>query len=149
MVTLWMKIVVSLNKIKIVMKKSLFIMAFCALFITSCSPKMTGTWNVDRYVVDNQQGRTMNTTNAGQIKINKNGTGEKDLSYNMFQTNFSDTQSFNWKMPSEDIITLTSSNNRDSDLDKTWIIVTKDKKRQVWRSTDGKNTIQTLELSKQ
>lgn len=130
------------------MKKLLFITAFCAFFVTSCSPKMTGTWNVDRYVVDNQQGRTMNTTNAGQIKLNKNGTGEKDLSYNMFQTEFSDSQSFRWTMPGEDIITLTSSNNRDSDLDKTWIIVSQKKNKQVWRATDGKNTIQTLELSK-
>lgn len=131
------------------MKKSLFIAAILAFFLTSCGgPKIVGTWNVDRYVVDNQQGRTMNTTNAGQIKINKNGTGEKDINYAMFQTEFSDTQSFRWNMPSEDLITLTSSNSTNSDLDKTWIIVSKKKDKQVWRSTDGKNTVQTLELSK-
>lgn len=131
------------------MKKSLFIAALLVFVLTSCGgPKIVGTWNVDRYVVDNQQGRTMNTTNAGQIKINKNGTGEKDINYAMFQTEFSDTQSFRWNMPSEDLITLTSSNSTNSDLDKTWIIVSKKKDKQVWRSTDGKNTVQTLELSK-
>lgn len=131
------------------MKKSLFITAICAIVFTSCSPKMTGTWNVDRYAVDNQEGRSMNTTNAGTIKIDKNGSGEKDINYNMFQTEFSDTQSFKWNMPSEDVITITSPNSaRNSDLDKTWIIVTQNKKNQVWKSTDGKNTIQTLELSK-
>lgn len=131
------------------MKKSLFITALLAFILTGCGgPKIVGTWNVDRYVVDNQQGRTMNTTNAGQIKINKNGTGEKDINYAMFQTEFSDTQSFKWNMPSEDLITLTSSNSTNSDLDKTWIIVSKKKDKQVWRSTDGKNTVQTLELSK-
>lgn len=131
------------------MKKSLLITALCAIFITSCSPKMTGTWNVDRYAVDNQEGRSMNTTNAGTIKINKNGTGEKDINYNMFQTEYSDTQSFRWTMPDENIISINSNNsNRNSDLDKTWIIVSQKKKNQVWKSTDGKNTIQTLELSK-
>lgn len=132
------------------MKKTLFLTAIIVFFFASCGGnKMVGTWNVDRYEVDNQQGRTMNTTNAGQIKLNKNGTGEKDLNYAMFQTEFSDTQSFNWNMPSEDLITLTSSNSTNSDLDKTWIIVSNQKDKQVWRSTDGKNTIQTLVLSKQ
>ncbi|HSI70889.1 MAG TPA: hypothetical protein VK941_11690 [Gillisia sp.] len=131
------------------MKKSLFITAICAIVFTSCSPKMTGTWNVDRYAVDNQEGRSMNTTNAGTIKIDKNGSGEKDINYNMFQTEFSDTQTFRWNMPSEDVITITSPNSsRNSDLDKTWIIVSQKKNNQIWKSTDGKNTIQTLELSK-
>ncbi len=131
------------------MKKSLFTIALTAFLFTGCGPKMTGTWNVDRYAVDNQQGRSMNTTNAGTITIKKNGTGEKDINYNMFQTEFSDTQSFRWTMPDENIITISSNNNtRNSDLDKTWIIVSQKKKNQIWKSTDGKNTIQTLELSK-
>ncbi len=131
------------------MKKSLFIIAFTALLFTSCSPKLVGTWNVDRYEVDNQKGQNITTQNAGEIIINKNGTGEKNIQYNMFQNEFSDMQEFRWNMQGEDLITITSKNSyKKSDFDKTWIMVTNSKKKQVWKSTDGKNSVQVLELSK-
>lgn len=131
------------------MKKSIFIIAISALLITSCSPKLTGTWNVDRYEVDNQKGQNMTTRNAGEIIINKNGTGEKNINYNMFQNEFSDSQEFRWKMQGNDLITITSTNSYEkSDFDKTWIMVTNTKKKQLWKSTDGKNSVQILELSK-
>lgn len=131
------------------MKKSLFIIAFAALVFTSCSPKLVGTWNVDRYEVDNQKGQNMTTRNAGEIVINKNGTGEKNINYNMFQNEFSDAEDFRWSMQGKDLITITSTNSYEkSDFDKTWIMVTNGKKKQVWKSTDGKNSVQILELSK-
>lgn len=130
------------------MRKFLFITTIL-LLVTSCSPKVVGTWNVDRYEVDNQKGQNFSTTNAGKITINKNGTGEKTVEYNMFENEFSDLQDFRWKMPSEDIITITSKDSKKrSDLDKTWIIVTNKNDKQVWKSTDGKNSVQILELSK-
>ncbi len=131
------------------MKKSLFIIAISALLITSCSPKLAGTWNVDRYEVDNQKGQNITTRNAGEIVIKKNGKGEKNINYNMFQNEFSDTQEFRWTMQGDDLITITSTNSYEkSDFDKTWIMVTNSKKKQVWKSTDGKNSVQILELSK-
>jgi len=131
------------------MKKSLFIIAICTLLLTSCSPKLAGTWNVDRYEVDNQKGQNITTKNAGEIVINKNGTGEKNINYNMFQNEFSDLQEFRWSMQGEDLITITSTNSYEkSDFDKTWIMITNSKKKQVWKSTDGKNSVQILELSK-
>lgn len=131
------------------MKKSLFIVALFAFMATSCGKKIVGTWNVDTYEVNNQKGQTMNTRNAGEIVIKKNGTGIKDLQYSMFQNEFNDVQEFRWEMPEENIINITSTNSyKRSDFDKTWIIVTNDKKRQVWKSTDGSNTVQTLILTK-
>lgn len=131
------------------MKKSIFIIAITALLFTSCSPKLAGTWNVDRYEVDNQKGQNITTKNAGEIVIRKNGTGEKNIQYNMFQNDFSDIQNFRWKMQGKDLITITSTNSYEkSDFDKTWIMVTNSKKKQVWKSTDGRNSVQILELSK-
>jgi hypothetical protein len=131
------------------MKKSLFIIAITTLLFTSCSPKIVGTWNVDRYEVDNQKGQNITTQNAGEIVINKNGTGEKNINYSMFQNEFSDLQKFRWNMQGEDLITITSTNSIEkSDFDKTWIMVTNSKKKQVWKSTDGRNSVQILELSK-
>jgi len=131
------------------MKKSLFIIAITALVLTSCSPKLAGTWNIDRYEVDNQKGQNITTRNAGEIVINKNGTGEKNINYSMFQNEFSDLQEFRWNMQSDDVITIKSMNSKEkSDFDKTWIMITNSSKKQVWKSTDGKNSIQILELSK-
>lgn len=130
------------------MKKIFFITALM-LCITSCSPKLVGTWNIDRYEVDNQKGQNFTTRNAGELTIKKNGTGEKNVQYNMFQNEFSDLQSFRWNMQGDDIITITSTDSYEkSDFDKTWIMVTNTKKKQVWKSTDGKNAVQTLEMSK-
>lgn len=133
------------------MKKIFFITALM-LIITSCSPKLVGTWNIDRYEVDNQQGQNFTTRNAGVLTIKKNGTGEKNVQYNMFQNEFSDMESFRWNMQGDDIITITSSttsSGQRSELDKTWIMVTNTKKKQVWKSTDGRNSVQTLEMTKQ
>ena len=131
------------------MKKILFITALL-LSITSCSPKLVGTWNIDKYEVDNQKGQNFTTRNAGELTIKKNGTGEKNVQYNMFQNEFSDIQAFRWNMQGDGIITITSTGSREkSDFDKTWIMVTNTKKKQVWKSTDGKETVQTLEMSKQ
>ncbi|MDT0643292.1 hypothetical protein RM553_10670 [Zunongwangia sp. F363] len=131
------------------MKKVLFIGIFCSMLIMSCSPNVVGTWNIDRYEVDNQKGQNFTTRNAGELVINKNGTGEKNVEYNMFQNEFSDAQDFRWTMQGDDLITITSTNSyENSDFDKTWIMVTNKKKEQVWKSTDGKNSVQVLELSK-
>ena len=130
------------------MKKSLFIGVLCALFITSCSPKIVGTWNVDRYEVDNQKGQNVTTRNAGEIVMNKNGTGAKNIKYNMFSSEFSDMLNFKWQRQG-DILTLSTANQKEkSDFDKTWFIITDKKDKQLWKSTDGSNTIQIIELSK-
>ncbi len=132
--------------------KKIFIITAIMLIVTSCSPKIIGTWNIDRYEVDNQQGQNHTTRNAGVLTIKKNGTGEKNVQYNMFQNEFNDRDTFRWNMQGDDIITLSSSQSgpgQRSEFDKTWIMVTNTKKKQVWKSTDGRNSVQTLEMSKQ
>ncbi len=130
------------------MKKSLFI-AVLVLFVTSCSPKIVGTWNVDRYEVDNYKGQNFTTTNAGEIVMKKNGKGEKNLYYNMFNKEATDLQSFRWNLQDQilRIYDVDSEKEKKTDFANSWIVVTNKKNKQVWRSTDG-STVQTIELSK-
>jgi competence transcription factor ComK len=130
------------------MKKSLFIAAICALFFTSCSQKIVGTWNIDQYEINDQKGQKAVLKNAGEITLNKNGTGEKNVSYSIFSNDYSDIEPFKWKLE-ETNLTITGSNPKEeSDFNKTWIIITNKNKKQVWKSTDGSTTVQVLELSK-
>ncbi|CAN5227494.1 hypothetical protein BH23BAC2_BH23BAC2_20490 [soil metagenome] len=129
--------------------KKLFLIGTLLLFVTSCSPKLVGTWNIDRYEVDNQEGRNSTTRNAGELILKKNGTGEKNVEYNMFQNEFTDLQPFRWSMQGDNIIRISSSDSKQkSEFDKTWIMITNTKKKQIWKSTDGKNAVQTLEMTK-
>jgi len=134
------------------MKKSLLLTAVCALFLTSCSPKIIGTWNVDRYEVNNQKGQNITTRNAGEITLNKDGSGEKNIEYNIFNNEFSDVQKFDWKLMDSNL-TITgvekrSKDDKKSDFDKTWIVITNKKDKQLWKSTDGSNAVQIIELSR-
>jgi len=134
------------------MKKSLLVAAVCALFLTSCSPKIIGTWNVDKYEVNNQKGQNITTRNAGEITLNKDGSGEKNIEYNIFNNEFSDVQKFDWKLMDSNL-TITgnerkSKDEKKSDFDKTWIVITNKKDKQLWKSTDGSNAVQIIELSR-
>jgi hypothetical protein len=55
-----------------------------------------------------------------------------------------DNMPFKWTA-TDQYVTIESSN---SDFDKTWIIFKNKAKFQQWKSTDGKNQIQVLELVK-
>ena len=131
------------------MKKSLFIATICALIVTSCSPKIVGTWNIDQYEINDQKGQKATLKNAGEITLNKNGTGEKNVKYSIFKNDYSDIQPFRWTLR-ETNLTITGENPKEeSDFNKTWIIVTNKNKKQVWKSTDGSTTVQVLELRKE
>ncbi|MDR6300761.1 hypothetical protein [Mesonia maritima] len=116
--------------------------------MTSCSPRIVNTWNIDKYKVTNDKGKSMTSENIGTITFKKNGKGEKKLNYNLFQNDYSDTSPFEWNMYNDYIVLKTSNKDKDSNLNKTWIIVEDSSKKQVWKSTDGENMVQILELSR-
>ncbi|WP_121666706.1 hypothetical protein [Mesonia aquimarina] len=128
-------------KIKLLIVGLIFAMA-------SCSPRIVNTWNIDKYKVTNDKGKSMTSENIGTITFKKNGKGEKSLNYNLFQNDYSDTSPFEWNMYDDYIVLKTSNKEKDSDLNKTWIIVEDSSKKQVWKSTDGKNMVQVIELSR-
>lgn len=123
------------------------IIIFCLVF-TSCSPKIVGNWNVDRYEIDNYEGKNLTARNAGEITLNKNGTGTKNLSIEMFNNDPNEPDRFRWELK-DNILRIYDPNSKErTDFAKSWIIVTNRNNKQVWKSTDGSNSIQVIELSK-
>jgi|AntDeeMinimDraft_5_1070356.scaffolds.fasta_scaffold02480_5 hypothetical protein len=117
------------------------------LLFTSCAPKIVDTWNIDRYEVINDNKNSMVSQNIGTITFEKNGSGSKNINYDVFQNNFVDKAPFNWELQ-DGYIKIKSGSGKDSQFNKTWIIVEDKSKSQIWKSTDGKNSIQIIELSK-
>jgi len=128
-----------------IQNKNLSVLAIILLLMTSCSHRMVGTWNVQRYetVTPGQQG--VSFKNIGTIEFKGNGTGEKNLNYSVLGITRNDHVPFKWKWHEDKYVSIESEG---SDFSKTWIIIENKKKFQKWKSTDGTNNIQVVELKK-
>ncbi|WP_396153416.1 hypothetical protein [Flavobacterium sp.] len=125
--------------------KTNFTLALVAiLFLTSCSEKIVGTWNVQKFETIKPGEQNISLNNIGTITFNKNNTGEKSLYYNVLGVETKDDVPFKWNL-NEPYITIESEN---SSIAKKWILIENNRKSQKWKSTDGSNEIQTLELTK-
>ncbi|MBS1783241.1 MAG: hypothetical protein JSS78_09255 [Bacteroidetes bacterium] len=127
-------------------KSTLSVALLCTAFtLVSCSPRMVGNWSVQRFSTaqPGQQGVTL--TNIGTVHFNKNGTGEKNLQYSALGVTNTDQNPFKWTWTEGKYVTIEGEN---SAFAKTWIIMTNKKKYQKWKTTDGANNVQTIELKK-
>ncbi|MBW2960596.1 hypothetical protein [Mesonia aestuariivivens] len=128
--------------------KSKFLVLVAIIFLASCSPNIVNTWNIDKYEVINNKGQNTISKNIGSITFKKKGKGTKDINYNVVQNDFKDQSDFNYEF-NEDYIIIKNANEKDeSAFNKTWIIVNDKYKKQVWKSTDGSESVQVLELSR-
>lgn len=116
----------------------------CTFFITSCSHRLVGTWNVQRYERSTPGQEGMNVNNIGTITFKRNGEGIKNLDYSLLGVSKRDVKPFEWSV-TDSYITISGD---DSDLSKTWIFIENKNKFQKWQATDGANKVQTLELKK-
>ncbi|TLP75418.1 hypothetical protein [Maribacter sp. ACAM166] len=128
---------------KTISKLLLLSISFFAL--SSCSPRLVGTWTVQKYQRATPGELGMSVSNVGRITFEKNGTGTKNLDYSLLGVSNKDATPFNW-IATEEFITIEGDN---SELSKTWIFIENKNDYQKWQSTDGANNIQSLELSKQ
>ncbi len=128
-------------------KKAFIILAISLTLtlLTSCSHRLVGSWTIQRYESSTagQQGAVF--TNIGTMQFYKNGTGEKKVSYSILDNPYYDNNPFQWALGDDKIVTIVGNN---SEFSKTWIMITNKRKYQKWKSTDGANKIQTLELIK-
>ncbi len=74
----------------------------------------------------------------------RNGRGEKNIQYSILGISKFDNLPFNWEQHGN-AVTISGNN---TDFAKTWIIVRDKRRYQEWKSTDGGNTIQVIELSR-
>ena len=127
------------------MKKSLFVTVISfVIVLTSCAPKLVGKWNIDKYETTRPGEQAVSLNNIGTMTFKKNGDGEKNINYTIFGRTRTDNTPFGWHATGP-YVGIESSN---SDFSKTWIITTNKRKTQKWKSTDGANGVQVLELSK-
>ncbi|MDD4149685.1 MAG: hypothetical protein PHE33_06620 [Bacteroidales bacterium] len=128
-----------MKKVKLVLVAVLVVTLFM-----SCSQALIGTWKVQKYenTIPGEQLVTLN--NIGTFSFNRDGTGEKDISYTVFDFNRTDNNPFNWTIY-ENYISIISDS---SEFAKTWIRTENKKDYQYWKSTDGENRVQALELKK-
>ena len=119
--------------------------AMLCLTATSCSKRIVGTWNVQRFetVTPGQQGVSLQ--NIGTVRFKGNGTGEKNLSFNALGKVQEDKTPFKWTWQEDKYVSI---NSEGSELAKTWIIIENKRSYQKWKSTDGANNIQVIELKK-
>lgn len=117
-----------------------------SIFIfSSCSHRLVGTWAVERYETTTPGEEGISLSNIGTMTFKRNGTGTKNISYAIFDVNRRDMLPFSWTADR----TFIHIDSRDSDFSKTWIQVKDRGKFQQWKSTDGRNQVQILELRKE
>lgn len=112
--------------------------------LVSCSHKLVGTWKVDKYetVSPGQQGVSL--SNIGTMTFNGNNSGEKNLNYKVLGIERTDNLPFDWSA-TENYVSI---KNGGAEFSKTWIILENKKNLQRWKSTNGGNQVQILQLSK-
>ncbi len=126
--------------------KSFYFLFISLLFLlTSCAQRLVGTWTVKKYENVSPGEKGVSVQNVGSISFDKDGTGQKEMNYTVLGVEKDDSTPFEWSA-TENYITIKSE---DSDISKTWIYLENKSKSQKWKSTDGKNQVQTLELVKQ
>jgi type 1 fimbria pilin len=130
------------------MKKSIIFIAslIAMLFVfSSCTHRLVGVWKVASYETS-QVGESGSTfTDIGTITFDKDGTGQKNISYTLIGTTVSDRMPFNWSVNG----IIVNIDGQQSDFVKSWIIIDNKPTYQKWKSTDGSNIVQTIELKKE
>lgn len=112
--------------------------------LTSCSHRLVGTWNVARYETTTPGQQGVSLSNIGTMTFRGNNSGEKNLKYQVLGIQRDDQLPFKWTATEKYV----SIENGGADFSKTWIILENKKKFQKWKSTDGTNQIQVIELKK-
>jgi hypothetical protein len=115
-----------------------------AIFLVSCSHGLVGTWNVQKYETNTAGEHNISLQNIGSMTFDKAGTGDKQIEYSVLGMVKKDTLPFKWNATEKQV----TINSKNSEFGKTWIIIENKGKFQKWKSTDGTNQIQMIELAK-
>jgi hypothetical protein len=125
--------------------KTILLITAIGLMISSCSHRLVGTWNVQKYQTETPGNEGTTLSNIGTITFNKDRSGSKKLDFKVLGIQKNDTVPFEWTA-TENFVTIKGEN---SELVKTWIYIENKSNFQKWQATDGANTVQSLEMVKQ
>ncbi|MFT3823985.1 MAG: hypothetical protein QM731_08690 [Chitinophagaceae bacterium] len=115
------------------------------LLMAACSPRLSGTWTVQRFETSQPGQPGVTLTNIGTLTFKGQGQGEKNIRYSVLGVTRDDQSIFSWEWHDGVYVTIEGS---ESEFAKTWIVMVNKKKYQKWKSTDGGDKVQVLELSK-
>ena len=124
--------------------KHLITLILITITFTSCSHKLVGEWTVSKYQTTKPGEQEITLNNIGTMTFKSNNKGEKNLDYTVLGLTKKDNVPFTWEA-TEKYVTILSEN---SDFAKTWIILESKGSSQKWKSTNGENEVQTIELTK-
>lgn len=124
--------------------KNLIIILGLATLSSCSSHRLVGNWNVEKYETSTPGSQATSLSNIGTMTFKKNNTGEKNLNYQVLGIQRNDVLPFTWNA-TDNYVTISGNS---SEFAKTWIILENKRKFQKWKSTDGTNQVQTLELKK-
>jgi hypothetical protein len=148
----------AVNKTDLVMKQiTVVLFLAAALFLNGCasatkqfSKRLRGTWTVSSYGVESPTARSTGAPSVfGTITFNKDWSGsvENPSIFDNLTSRATSTGGkylFRWSN-TENIVVIRSEG---SNVSKSWIVVTNKKDHQVWKSTDGANEVNTIELKR-
>jgi len=106
---------------------------------------MVGTWTVSQFETATPGKQTISLNNVGTMEFKSNGTGSKNLNYSVLGVQRNDDLPFKWEWNDGKYVIIESDG---SEFSKIWIIMENKRKLQKWKSTDGANNVQVLELKK-
>lgn len=119
----------------------------CASATKEYSKRLRGTWKIVNYNVERPETRSVAgpaPTDYGTITFNKDWTGyaENASIFDNISSRSSGPLKFKWSN-TENIVVIRGEN---AGFSKSWIVMTNKKDQQVWKTTDGTNQVNTLEL---
>jgi len=125
-----------------------------AVLLSGCSSatkdftkRLRGTWQIVSYNVERPEvsRSAAPPPEYGSITFNKDNTGVMDnasIFDNLSSARQTGNYRFRWSN-TENIVVIKADGSGES---KSWIVVTNEKNRQVWKTTDGSNKVSTLEF---
>ena len=120
------------------------ILGACASATKQFSKRLEGNWEIIQYKTEIQQLQRTAFPPYRSITFMKKGRGRVSANNEYSAEKGGQGFDFDWSC-TENTVTMRGF---DTDFARSWIVVENKKSSQVWKSTDGANGVQTLELRK-
>ena len=111
---------------------------------TSCSNHLVGTWTIHKYETSKPGQASVLFQNIGTMTFQRNGQGEKNITYTLFDTKKEDNSLFTWSITNK----FVKIESKGSEFSKTWILIKNERRFQKWETSDGSDQNVILELTK-
>ena len=141
----------NLNNLKKMRKIFFFLMLFAALVVfSSCtaqsrfSSRLTSEWTIEKFEAREASGGKSTVENAGTITFRSNGKGTQSFTTAIAHAGQSTDADFQWENTAN-TVTINAAN---AEHPKVWIVVTSQRGRQEWYSTDSMGNVQVMHLKK-